>query len=89
MSQNPVFNQILADTLGRTVELCPVPEGTALGAAVLAGRALGQWSSWQEVADSWTPRAVVEPQGTVDRDRWQDAVERATLWYPELSDIGL
>ena len=65
MSQNPVFNQILADTLGRTVELCPVPEGTALGAAVLAGRALGQWSSWQEVADSWAPRAVVEPQGTL------------------------
>ena len=89
MSQNPVFNQILADTLGRTVELCPVPEGTALGAAVLAGRALGQWSSWQEVADSWSPRAVVEPQGTVDRDRWQEAVQRASRWYPELSDIGL
>jgi len=89
MSQNPVFNQILADTLGRTVELCPVPEGTALGAAVLAGRALGQWSNWQEVADSWTPRAVVEPQGEVDRGRWQEAVQRATRWYPELSDIGL
>ena len=89
MSQNPVFNQILADTLGRTVELCPVPEGTALGAAVLAGRALGQWSNWQEVADSWTPRAVVEPQSEVDRGRWQEAVQRATRWYPELSDIGL
>ena len=89
MSQNPVFNQILADALGRTVELCPVPEGTALGAAVLAGRALGQWSNWQEVADSWSPRAVVEPQGTVDRDRWQEAVQRASRWYPELSDIGL
>ncbi|MDE0216364.1 MAG: FGGY-family carbohydrate kinase [bacterium] len=89
MSQNPVFNQILADTLGRTVELCPVPEGTALGAAVLAGRALGQWSSWQEVADSWSPRAVVEPQGTADRDRWHEAVQRAARWHPELSDIGL
>ena len=89
MSQNPVFIQILADTLGRTVELCPVPEGTALGAAVLAGRALGQWSSWQEVADSWSPRAVVEPQGTVDRERWHEAVRRAARWYPELSDIGL
>ena len=89
MSQNPVFNQILADTLGRTVELCPVPEGTALGAAVLAGRALGQWSSWQEVADSWSPQAVVEPQGAVDRERWHEAVQRASRWYPELSDIGL
>ena len=89
MSQNPAFIQILADALGRTVELCPVPEGTALGAAVLAGRALGQWSSWQEVADSWTPRAVVEPQATVDRDRWHEAVKRAARWYPELSDIGL
>jgi len=89
MSQNPVFIQILADTLGRAVELCPVPEGTALGAAVLAGRALGQWSSWQEVADSWSPRAVVEPGGTADRERWRDAVQRASRWYPELSDIGL
>ncbi|MYB10946.1 MAG: glycerol kinase [Acidimicrobiia bacterium] len=89
MSQNPVFNQILADTLDRTVELCPVPEGTALGAAVLAGRALGQWSSWQEVADSWSPRAVVEPQGAVNRERWHEAVQRASRWYPELSDIGL
>ncbi|WP_420638392.1 FGGY family carbohydrate kinase [Candidatus Poriferisocius sp.] len=89
MSQNPVFTQILADTLGRTVELCPVPEGTALGAAVLAGRALGEWSSWQEVADTWSPRAVVEPAEGVDRDRWHDAVGRAARWYPELSDIGL
>ncbi len=87
MSKNPLFTQILADTLGRPVELCPVAEGTALGAAVLAGRALGQWASWQEVADSWAPRAVVEPAGTVDRDRWHDAVERAARWYPELSAI--
>lgn len=89
MSQNPVFVQILANTLGRTVELCPVPEGTALGAAVLAGRALGQWSTWQEVADSWLPREVVEPEASSDRERWQDAVQRAARWYPELSDIGL
>ena len=89
MSKNPVFIQILADTLGRTVELCPVPEGTALGAAVLAGRALGQWSSWQEVADSWSPRAVVAPQAAADRQRWHEAVQRASRWYPELSDIGL
>jgi len=89
MSQNPVFNQILADALGRPVELCPVPEGTALGAAVLAGRALGQWSSWQEVADSWSPQAVVEPRAAPDRQRWHEAVQRASRWYPELSDIGL
>ncbi len=88
MSRNPVFVQILADALGRTVELCPVPEGTTLGAAVMAGRALGQWSSWQEVADSWSPRAVIEPAGTVDRDRWHDALERASRWYPDLSAIS-
>ncbi len=89
MSRNPVFNQILADTLARPVELCPAVEGTTLGAAVLAGRALGQWSSWQEVADSWAPRAVLAPQGSVDRERWQEAVHRASRWHPELSDIGL
>ncbi|WP_419917682.1 FGGY family carbohydrate kinase [Candidatus Poriferisocius sp.] len=88
MSQNPVFIQILADALGRPVELCPVPEGTALGAAVLAGRALGQWSSWQEVADSWSPRAVIEPAGTLDRDRWHEAVNRAARWHPDLSAIS-
>ncbi len=89
MSQNPVFNQILADTLGRTVELCSVPEGTTLGAAVLAQMGLGRWSSWQEVDAEWSPREIVKPQNTVDRERWHDAVQRASRWYPELSDLGL
>ncbi len=89
MSQNLVFMQILANTLGRNVELCSVPEGTTLGAAVMAQMGLGRWSSWQEVADSWLPSQVIEPQDAVDRDRWRDAISRAERWYPELSDLGL
>ncbi|MXW41865.1 MAG: glycerol kinase [Acidimicrobiia bacterium] len=89
MSQNPVFTQILADTLERPVELCPVPEGTTLGAALLAQMALGYWSNWEEMAASWSPRAVIEPHSTVDRARWLEAIQRATRWYPELSDLGL
>jgi len=29
----------------------------------------------------------VEPVGTLDRARWQDAVRRATEWFPELSTL--
>lgn len=87
MSDNPTFIQALADATERVVEVSPVREATTLGAALLAGVALGHWGSWSEVADTWSPRARVEPTGALDRDRWREAVARAGHWYPELSGL--
>ena len=87
MSANGVFTQALADATQRSVELSPVIEATTLGAAFLAGMAVGVWSSEDDVARSWSPRAVVEPQRVTDRSRWYAARDRARGWVPELSAL--
>ena len=87
MSANSVFVQALANACGRPVEISPVLEATTLGAAYLAGMAVGIWADEDEVAEAWAPRAVVEPTGRLDRDRWKEAVSRARGWIPELSSL--
>jgi glycerol kinase len=87
MSANSVFVQALANATGRPVEISPVLEATTLGAAYLAGMAVGTWSDEAEIADAWSPRAVVAPTGRLDRDRWKVAVSRAQGWIPELSSL--
>jgi glycerol kinase len=87
MSANATFVQALADATARPVEVSPELEATTVGAAYLAGIAVGVWSGPDETAALFRPRQVVEPTGSVDRDRWRDAVERAREWYPELSSL--
>jgi glycerol kinase len=87
MSANAVFVQALADAAARPVEVSPVLEATTLGAAFLAGMAVGLWADEDEIAASWTPKAVVEPRRKVDRDRWRQAVDRARQTVPELSAL--
>jgi glycerol kinase len=87
MSANTVFVQALADAAARPVEISPVLEATTLGAAFLAGMAVGVWKDEDEVADQWRPRAVVEPKRRTDRDRWRAAVDRAKQSVPELSAL--
>jgi glycerol kinase len=87
MAANPVFVQHLADATQRPVEVAPVREATTLGAGFLAGLAVGTWSGWDEVADSWRPSARVEPGTPSDRARWADAVGRARRWYEDLSSL--
>lgn len=88
MSANTVFVQALANAARRPVEVSPVLEATTLGAAYLAGMAVGTWADEEQVADAWRPRAVVEPTATLDRERWRAAVERAKAWIPELSSLS-
>jgi glycerol kinase len=87
MSANEVFTQALADATQRTVELSPVIEATTLGAAFLAGMAVGVWKDEEDVAGTWSPRAVVEPARHTDRARWYEARDRARAWVPELSSL--
>jgi glycerol kinase len=87
MSANRVFVQALADCCGCPVEPSRQVEATTLGAAYLAGLAVGTWADEEEIAALWSPRTTVEPAGRPDRDRWREAVERASGWIPGLSDI--
>ena len=87
MSANATFVQALADATGRAVEVSPVLEATTLGAAYLAGIAVGMWEDEDHVGKQWSPKAVVQPKGQLDRDRWKMAVDRARAWVPELSTL--
>jgi glycerol kinase len=88
MSANGVFVQALANACGRPIEVSPVLEATTLGAAYLAGMAVGQWADEDEIAGLWSPKSVVEPTARLDRERWRAAVERARAWVPELSSLN-
>lgn len=85
MAANTTFVQALADATQRAVEVSPVLEATTLGAAFLAGVAVGTWSSLEEAAATWQPARTVEPGAPLDRDRWAEAVRRTQAWHPELS----
>ena len=86
MSANSVFTQALADACAKPVELSPVTEATTLGAAFLAGVAVGTWST-DDIGDLWKPRAIVEPKRATERDRWREAKQRALRQVPELSAL--
>ena len=92
MSANDVFTQALADACGRPIEISPVLEATTLGAAYLAGMAVGVWKDEQDIAGTWTPRRVVEPSISADeqgarRERWLRARSRSEATIPELSGL--
>jgi glycerol kinase len=92
MSANATFVAALADTVGRPVEVSPVLEATTLGAAYLAGMALGVWADEDEVAAAWVPQRVVEPRlgdarRAATRTRWLAARDRALRSVPELSGL--
>jgi glycerol kinase len=87
MSDNPTFVQALADATQRPVEISPVREATTLGAALLAGVAIGTYRQVEDFARIWEPSARIEPQRVLDRDRWREAVQRSQRWIPDLSNI--
>lgn len=87
MTANRTFLQALADACARPVEVSPVLEATTLGAGYLAGMAVGLWRDEQDVAGSWSPRAVIEPAGPSRREQWLEARSRALRWEPGLSAL--
>jgi glycerol kinase len=93
MSDNTVFVTALADAIGRPVEISPVLEATTLGAGLLAGLAIGQYSSTDELAETFTPRKIVEPGNdeasrAQARARWLSARAKSEKTIPELSGIS-
>ncbi|MGI8793054.1 MAG: FGGY family carbohydrate kinase [Acidimicrobiales bacterium] len=87
MAANGFFVQALANACQRPVEVSPVLEATTLGAAYLAGLAVGVWSGLDEIAGLWSPAEVVTPTKAPSRERWKAAVERSKNWVPELSSL--
>ena len=82
---NDALLQLQADLLEVPVERPVVTETTALGAAFLAGLAVGFWSGVDELAATWHLDRRFEPRmGTAERAAllgdWHRAVERAKGW---------
>jgi glycerol kinase len=83
--RNDFLMQFQADILGVPVQRPAVTETTALGAAYLAGLAVGFWSSQEQIARQWVVERTFEPAMPTDqRDRlyagWRRAVDRARSW---------
>lgn len=81
-SRNDLLMQFQADLLGVPVVRPKVTETTALGAAYLAGLAVGYWESEQEIVQLWQMDRRFEPRMTADhrailRQGWQQAVAQA------------
>ncbi len=86
-STNDALMQFQADLLGVPVVRPAVTETTALGAAYLAGLAVGFWKSADEIAGQWRVDRRFEPaMARADaerlRERWREAVNRSRGWIP-------
>jgi glycerol kinase len=83
--RSDLLMQFQADLLGLPVVRPAVTETTALGAAYLAGLAVGYWKSPGEIASQRKIERRFEPGKDSDRvretrSRWTRAVERAKGW---------
>jgi len=82
---NRFLMQFQSDLLGVPVEVAAIRETTALGAAFLAGLAVGVWKTPEELRQRRAIAARYEPAMSADQrdglyDDWQRAVERSRGW---------
>ena len=82
---NDLLLQFQADLLRVPVVRPVVTETTALGAAYLAGLAVGFWRSTDNVRSNWQVDRTFEPSMSADaaahrRSRWADALARSRGW---------
>lgn len=80
-SRNDLLMQFQADILGIPVVRPKITETTALGAAYLAGLAVGYWKNPGELKQLWQMEKRFEPKMSADkreqmRKEWKLAVER-------------
>jgi glycerol kinase len=81
-ASNNLLMQFQADILQAPVVRPKVIETTALGAAFLAGLAVGFWDDVEQISKIWQTDRVFEPMMTLDRvqalrAQWQQALSRS------------
>ena len=84
-SRDQFLMQFQADILNREVCRPVIRETTALGAAYLAGLAVGLWRSRDEIKGLWQQERVFSPAMEADRRqellaKWHKAVSRSRDW---------
>ncbi|AXF55936.1 glycerol kinase GlpK [Salicibibacter kimchii] len=86
-AENNFLMQFQSDLLDGPVERPTVNETTALGAAYLAGLAVGVWDSKDEIAKKWSVDRSFEPAMEASErrklyDGWKKAVEATMVFKP-------
>ncbi len=84
-ASNDLLMQFQADILGVPIVRPQVTETTALGAAYLAGLAVGFWKGRDDIAANWQVDRRFEPSMAPSdierrRTRWASALDRARQW---------
>lgn len=92
-TKNDFLMQFQADILGTKVIRPVIQETTALGAAYLAGLAVGYWKDQEEIAKMWKVEREFEPKmDEKTREKlyggWKEAVKRSLGWAKVLQDLG-
>jgi glycerol kinase len=87
---NNLLMQFQADLLRVPVVRPKVTETTALGAAYLAGLAVGFWKNQEDLKANWEIDRTFEPKLSEDevihrRQRWREALRRACDWEEHAS----
>jgi glycerol kinase len=82
-SQNDLLMQFQADMLGVRVVRPRITQTTALGAAYLAGLAVGYWNDIADIENQWRAARAFEPQASAatvagHREQWREALSRVT-----------
>ncbi|MYL70049.1 glycerol kinase GlpK [Halobacillus litoralis] len=86
--KNNLLMQFQSDLLDVTVERPEVNETTALGAAYLAGLAVGFWEDRKDIANQWKVEREFEPSMNEEKSKklykgWQKAVEATRVFKQE------
>lgn len=81
---NNLLMQFQSNILGASVIRPQITETTALGAAYLAGLAVGFWKNFADIQDQWFVEARFEPDPAFDahleKKKWSEAVHRSQSW---------
>lgn len=87
-SANNLLMQFQSDITGVIVRRPMIRETTALGAAYLAGLAVGVWKNLDDIKGQWTLDRLYEPHMDAElaeskMKSWHKAVKRACAWEEE------
>ena len=85
-SVNNLLMQIQSDYIQKKVVRPITIETTALGAAYLAGLAVGYWENIEEIKNQWKIERVFTPEKSPQEikesiDYWERTLEKSKGWY--------
>src|SRR4051794_12450970 len=88
---NNLLMEFQSDLLGKPVIRPKITETTALGAAYLAGLAVGYWQNLEEIKQQWQADTVFQPYATeTQRNQWsrewQRAIRAAQAWANDVNE---